>query len=615
MLQKFGEHIRGWFAGIVIAVIAIAFVAWGLEYYIDRDHGSSAAVATVNGEKITETMFNQRVAQVQRQQEKAMGRGLSEQELKALKQMTLNQMISQTVISQAVKKDGFSVGLDEVKQYVEQMPQFQANGQFSPQLLQNALYNMGYTSPDQFYELLREDQMIRQLANGVRGSSFVMPYELKTFYSLWKERRDFRFTLLPINKLELHVHPTDAEIMAYYKSHQNDFMTPASVQLQYILLSRDTLQKKVTVTAAAVRDYYESNKANFTVPASWKITRITVPTKKAVSIIEAKIKAGQKLTALAQHPQKDWQAVTQTISAADVAPSLVDVFNGLSIGEVSKPLPTPGGYTIFELLAKTPQHARPFASVEKQIKQMLISQQVDQEASQKSEQLSTVVFTNPTSLEPAAQQTGLTIQTSPMLTQQGAKSGVFAEKQVMDAAFSDSVFKQGNNSNPISLKNGGVMVLRVVKSVPAREKPLAEVKLTIVNALKKQTALRQAGVQAYTLQSQLQKGQSLSSLDWQTRKQASRQDPSVKPEILKAAFTTSLKQYQSVELKDGYAIVEVTAIEPADWSKATAKEQEGLAVNLGNMRGSMEFQIYVQNLLKTAKVDIKDKNLADSWRM
>lgn len=614
MLQKFGEHIRGWFAGIVIAVIAVAFVAWGLEYYIDRDHGSKEAIATVNGQKITVNSFNQRYTQEQRQQEKALGRGLSEQEMLALKKMTLNQMISQAAVSQAVSKAGFSISLDQIKEYIEQMPQFQVNGRFSPQLLQNALYNLGYSSADQFFEVFKNDQLIQQLANGLRGSAFVLPGELQDLYGLWQQRRDFSFVMLPIAQLAKKVQPTPQQIEAYYSAHQAQFTIPAKVQLQYILLSRDALLKHAHVADSAVHNYYLSNQANFRVPASWKITRISASDKKSMAVIQAQLKAGHKLTQLAEHPQKNWQAVTQTITAVDIAPELVDVFKKLRVGQVSQPLATPGGYTIFELLASHPEHVRSFDDVKEQIKKMLISQQVDQKASQQSEQLSTIVFTNPTSLEPAAKQTGLPIQISPLLTRKGEQSGVFAQQPVLDAAFSDSVLKQGNNSNPISLKNGGVIVLRVAKSVPSSIKPLTVVRSSIIEALKKQTALREVGVHAFTLLSQLNKGQVITSLDWQQRKQATRTDPATAPEILATAFSTPVNQYQSVELDNGYALVHVTAIHKANWADASAKQKQGLERNLANMRGTNEFQIYVQGLLKAAKVEIKDKTLADSWR-
>jgi peptidyl-prolyl cis-trans isomerase D len=613
MLQKFGEHIRGWFAGIVIAVIAVAFVAWGLEYYIDRGGADTEAIAVVNGQKIPGSVLTQQYQQAQRQQEKALGRGLSEQEMTSLKEMTLNQIISKTIMVQAAKKQGFSINLNQIKNYIEQVPQFQSDGKFNPQLLQNMLYNMGYQSPDQFFEMYRDEQLVQQMVNGVRGSAFVIPSEVSAVYGLWQQHRDFSFAILPITKLESSVQVTPQQIQSYYTANKKDFMIPAKVQLQYIQLSRDALMKNVKVTDEDVQSYYDSNKANFTVPPSWKITRVSTPNKKQMNQIVADLKKGKKLSDIAKESHKGWQAVTQTISAVDVAPALAEVFNGLKPGQVSKPLPTPGGLTIFELLENTPQHTRPLAQAKDQIKKMLISQQVDQAASQKSEQLSSVVFTNPTSLDVASKQTGLPIQTSPMMTQKGLKTGVFAQQQVLNAAFSDGVLKQGNNSNPISLKDGGVVVLRVLKSTPASEKPLAQVQAQIVAAIKKQTALREAGLQAYTMQTQLEKGHPVTSLHWQQRKNATRSEPTTNKQILNTAFMTAVGKYKTVELDNGYAIVKVNAIHNANWDSATAKQKEGLVANLAGMRGANEFQVYVHELFKSAKVEIKDKTLASSW--
>lgn len=613
MLQQFGEHIRGWLAGIVIAVIAVAFVAWGLQYYIERNHAEGAVIAVVNGEDIPQSLFQQHYIQAQRQQEQNLGRGLSSAEMMALQQMTLNQMIRNVIIQQAVKKQGFYIGLDQIEQYIEQMPQFQNNGTFDPNRLSAMVENNGYTSTEQFFTFFRDEQLIQQMINGVSGSSFVTPSEVQAVYGLWQQHRDFSFALLPIAKLAAAVPVTVQQIQDYYQSNKNQFMTPAKVQLQYILLSRDALMKNVTVSDADVRSYYDANKNNFMVPASWKIARITTPNQKQMSLILEALKSGKSFSEIMSKPRKEWQTVTQTISAVDVAPALADILSKLKAGQVSKPLPTPGGVTIFEMVENTPAHARSFAEAKSQIKKMLISQQVEQQASQKSEQLSSLVFTNPTSLDAASKQTGLPIQTSPMLTQQAAKGGLFAQQEILNAAFSDSVLKQGNNSNPISLKNGGVIVLRVAKSQPAREKPLADVKATIVAALKKQAALRQVGLQAYTIQTQLQKGQHVASLQWQQRHNASRNEPSTNRQILQAAFSTPSGSYKTVELENGYAIINVKAVHDAKWSSATDQQKRGLMMNLSQMRGANELQIYVRQLDKAAKVTINNKKLANSW--
>ncbi len=613
MLQKFGEHIRGWFAGIVIAVIAVAFVSWGLEYYIERDQGPTMAIAVVNHQKITQSAFMQRYQLVQRQQEKAVGRGLTEDEMTSLKEMTLNQMINQTIVLQAAHHLGFSIDLNQIQGYIQQLPQFQVNGVFSPQILQNALYNLGYSSPDAFYAAFRDDALLQQLVNGMRGSAFALPNEMHTLYGLWQQHRDFSVAVLPIAALEQKVQVTEQQVQDYYTANKALFSIPAKVQVQYILLSRDALLKQVHVSDAQVAEYYQAHKGNFVVPASWSIARITVPTQSDVDHILTQLKSGKKLTALMHDQRPGWQSVTQTMSAADIAPALVDVLNGLHVGQVSKPLPTPGGFTVFEVLKHQPQQTRAFAVVKAQIKAMLLEQQVDQQASVKSEQLSSIAFTNPTSLDSASKQTGLPLQVSPVLTQQGEKTGIFSERPVLEAAFSQSVLEGGNNSNPISLSNGGVMVLRVVKSIPLQHKSLGLVKAQIVATLKKQMALREVGLQAYLLQTKLGKDQKAKALHWQTYLHVMRTSSVPNKQIVAAAFATPIGQYKAVELDNGYALIKVIASHEANWADATPKQKQTLQSNLAAIRGMNEFQIYVQQLLRSAKVSIKDKKLVSSW--
>ncbi|PHQ80354.1 MAG: hypothetical protein COB66_04960 [Coxiella sp. (in: Bacteria)] len=604
MLQKFGEHIRGWFAGIVIGVIAVAFVAWGLEYYIDRDAGSTAAVAVVNGGKITQQSFSNKVLMDQRRQEKVLGRALSEQELVMLKKMALNQMIAQLILTQAAKKEGFNVSLGAIEGSLESTPGFN---------MQSALQNTGLSTPAAFFDYVRNTVLVQQMVTGLRSSAFVIPDELKNAFSVSQQKRDFSFTMLPIAKLEQKITVTDKEIAQYYKANATQFTIPEKVQLQYLLLSRATLNAQIKVTDAEVKSYYESNKANFRVPASWKIARITTKTQKEMDALQAALKSGKTFAAAVKEKHKDWQQVTQTVSAVDASASLATLLNQLKVNQVSEPMSTPGGVTIVQLLGRTPQHARAFDSVKTQVKTMLVGQQLEKIVSKKSEQLSNLTYTNPTSLEPAANAIGIAVKTSPLLAQAGAKTGLFAQKPVLDAAFSQDVLKGGNNSNPVSLKNGGIIVLRVAKHVPSSVQPLATVKADIVTALKKQLALRQIGARAYAVQSQLNKGKSEPSLHWQKRVNATRLDPATNKAILETAFSTPLNQVKTAELDAGYALVKVTAIHPGNWAKATAAEKKGLGANLAALHGQNEFQIYLQGLNKQAKVDIKDKKLSSSW--
>ncbi len=600
MLQRFGESIRGWFAWVIIGLLAITFVAWGLQYYISESYGSAAPVAVVNGYKISKQALSQQVTAAQHSQEVSLGRGLTEQELKTLKEMTLRELINQTIVTQAAKKQGFYIGLDQVEAMLESTPQFQVNGQFAPALLQQYLYQSGIPSAQALYQQIRDEILFKQMIGGIQGSAFLLPTELQQAYQIWNQRRDFSFVLMPLSQYKQNVQVPAQEVQQYYDQHKADYTLAEKVQLSYVLLDQPTLNKQAHVTDAAMQSYYDANKANFALPESWHIARLTAQNPQEMTAILAKLQAGKKLT--------DLKATTQWVSAVDASAELVDILHKLKIGEVSQPLPTDGGTVIIELIAKKRREEKSFIEVKGQIKQILMAQAINQLLSTKTEQLANLTYTNATSLEQASKQLGLPIQTSPLISTRGEAKGLFSDPRIVSVAFSPDVLG-GNNSNPVPLKDGGVMVLRVLKHIPSQVQPLSEVKADILNTERHDKAMRQLGLQAYMLQTKLP---SL-GLHWQQRENASRMDPSVNAEILQAVFSLPLNQVKAIELKDGYALIRVSKIIPGDSLQAHKDQILDLTNNLTKMYGQNEAQLYLNGLIKQAKVTIKDKSLVDSW--
>ena len=612
MLQKFGEHIRGWFAGIVIGVIAVAFVAWGLQYYIERDHGATAAIAVVNGDPITQQVFSKQVRHQQLMAEHSLGRGLTVQEALQLKTELLKKLISDKILLQAAEKLGFSVSDDAIQSSVQRSPLFQEDGHFSQARFSNFMYTQGFQSAGPFFKAVRNNEMREQL-NMLFTSAFVVPRELKSAYKLQHQTRNYSYATLPVLPVEKKIVITSKMITDYYHANKSQFMIPEKVSVAYMTLSRAALMAKTQVTEKEVRAYYDGNKASFKMPASWKVARITTKTQKEMDGIVAQLKAGKSFAAVMKQKHSNWQVVTQDISAIDIAPGLMSVLDKLRVHQVSEPLLTPNSRTIVQLLSKTPSRARPFNAVKAQVKRMLLSQRVDQIIAKKSEQLSNLVFTNPMSLGPASKATGLAIQTSTLMSAAGEKTGVFSNKEVLAAVFSKDVLSGGANSNPISLNGQGILVLRILKHVPSAEKPLADVKSGITATLKKEMALAKLAVNVAKLQSELSKGGSHKALHWLTKKNALRSQAGINPVLLKSIFKAPLNHVGVAALDSGYVFFKVTAIHPGDWALATLKQKSDLAAGLAQMHGGIERSIYINELRSKAKVTIEDKSLSSSW--
>ncbi len=58
MLQNIHERVKGWIAGLILAVVSLSFVLWGVQYYLQSEGGKNKTVAKVNGEKISENELN-----------------------------------------------------------------------------------------------------------------------------------------------------------------------------------------------------------------------------------------------------------------------------------------------------------------------------------------------------------------------------------------------------------------------------------------------------------------------------------------------------------------------------------------------------------------------------
>lgn len=261
MLQAIGKHIQGWIAWVVIAIIAAAFVFWGLEYYITRDNGQKDNVATVNGVKISQTQLDNAFQALQRSYT-SQGGVLDERGQQQLQQLALQQLILDQVMLQTAKKMGFAVNAEEVQQEILQLPNFQENGQFSPERFQQILSNNNIT-PEQFLASLQNSLLVDQLSTGIHTSSFLTDAELQKIYGLLYQQRSFGYFTLPTAPFAAGFQPSEEQINAYYQQHAKEFKTPEQVKAAYILLAPDSLKSQVKITPEEVQQFYQDNAAQF----------------------------------------------------------------------------------------------------------------------------------------------------------------------------------------------------------------------------------------------------------------------------------------------------------------------------------------------------------------
>src|SRR3990167_952197 len=493
MLQKIRDKITGWIAGVVIALVAGAFMLWCIQYYFEQGSGSQNTAATVNSVAITDTQINDAFSQVQKQVlAESKGQPLTTEMTQQLKDYALQSLITQTALLTTFRDEGFHVGLTQVETMVGQAPQFQDNGKFSQEKFMQMLYQANLT-PTQFFQHVQSQWIVSQVMNGVAGSAFALPNEVNTIYALQHQQRAFGYFIISAKSFLSKVKITDADIKSDYEAHQSEYQTPATVNVSYIELSPAEIAKSVTVTEAEAKSYYKSH------------------------------------------------------LAANLKQS--------------------------------------FPAVKNKVMQLLKHQRVNEILTKKSSVLANLTYTNPNSLTIAAKTLNLPIQTSPMITKSGEKTGVFANPAVLAAIFSDSVFHSNNNSNPIDLGDGKQIVLRVLKKVAAQPIPLATVSTKIKAVLAEKQASTQAGLLAYRIQKKLSSGvnpaiiAAQTKLQWHSLALMPFSEKSAAPlTVMTTAFSIPLKDPQAVLVnQNDYAVIVVNQVKKADPALAAVSKKQQLS--------------------------------------
>ncbi len=181
-------------------------------------------------------------------------------------------------------------------------------------------------------------------------------------------------------------------------------------------------------------------------------------------------------------------------------------------------------------------------------------------------QLANVTFQNAHSLNAAATTFHIPLQTTNWLSaNQG--SGILQNPAVLQAVLSDSVMKQGNNSNLIQVSPTEAMVLRVVASQAPQALPLAQVSPQIASTLMTQQATQEMVNTIQALRTAASQGQSLAQLAKTNGLQLQNMSVNASSKalaapVLAALNTMAVGQIQAVPGDNQIVLVQVLSVSP-----------------------------------------------------
>ncbi len=300
-------------------------------------------------------------------------------------------------------------------------------------------------------------------------------------------------------------------------------------------------------------------------------------------------------------------------------PAFEDVLFELQEGGISDPVRSDDGYHIIWLRELRPGEQQSFEEVREQLATEALETERERAYSDLSGRLFDLSYETPGSLEPAADALGLEIKQAGPFTR-NSFDGLFTHAAVRQAAFSDEVLLEGNNSDAINIDDSRVVVIRVSEHQRPEPRPLTEVADDIrVQILERRRAdaIRE---RAEALFARLQGGESLDVIaeelgqEPETAPATTRRSLVPDSAIVAEAFRMPRPQDDSptlrlLSLEPGHALIELTAVSDGDPEAVEESRREQVRAQLRQSHASAERDGLIESLRERGDVVIVEQRM------
>ena len=616
MLQNIRDNSQGWIAKTIIGIIVVLLALTGFDAIFNAASNSQTA-AEVNGEEISRYDLDQAMNMQRRQLAQQLGSDFDPSMLdeRLLRNAALGSLIDRMLLLQSAKSADFAFSREALDQLILQTPEFQVDGVFNAARFDQVLQQMGY-SRVQFRQLLEQEMLIGQLRAGISGTGFVTDQQVENFARLEMQTRDFDTLTVPARSDAIEV--SDEQISEYYEANADRFRTPEQVIVEYVELKKESFFDQVEVSDEELQALYQKQIANLA--EQRRAAHILIETgaessddeaKAKIDEIAARVKGGEDFAAVAKEVSQDPGSANEGGDLGFAGPGVYDpafeeALYALKEGEVSAPVRSEFGWHIIKLLGVQSPEVPSLESMRPELVRELKAQQVEQRFVEVSKQLEDSAF-EASDLAQPAQELGLMVQTTEPFGRDGGQ-GIAANRQVVQAAFSDEVLVDGANSSVIELDPDTSIALRVKEHLQPAAIPLADVRDDIVEQLQQSLAAERAREKGEQLLADLRNGEQADG-QWQTIEAAGRSQEGVAPALLQQVFRMprpaeqGKPSYAGVALSNGdYAVVRLNGVNEPE---ASLSDEEKLNFRrfLASRMGQQDFAAFRQKLQAQAEIE------------
>jgi peptidyl-prolyl cis-trans isomerase D len=541
-------------------------------------------------------------------------------------------MVRDRVLAQRVQDAGYRASDDRVARSIRADENFQAGGEFDPNVYRALLTNAGI-APEQYEEQERVQLALGDLQNGIVNSTFLTPAEFRMYVELTRQQREVAYATFAVDAFAEGIEITDADIEAHYESNGASYMSEETVDFEYVEVSLADIAANTVVSEEELREYYDSERGLFETEEERRVRHILIDESDEAAAnaraeeILARLDAGESFEDLAAELSDDPGTRNQGGDLGRIVRGMLpgafeDAVFEMAEGEIRGPVRSDFGVHVIRLDAIEAGDTQSFENVRDDLLSQLRTQRAEDEFYEVANTLGDRAFYAEGDLAEIAADLMLPLVSVDGFSRTGDREMFDNSELIVQAAFSDSVLREGRNSDLIELSEGDVMVLRVIEHHPSEQQPLDQVRDVIAGELRNARAaeLARAGAEAFLTAAPATADEDLAALaqmhggGWQARRWIRRDDALAPQQVVARVFALGRPEevpvWESVALLDGgEAIVALYDVEPGMAETIAREERDAQQRQLGEQAGLAELAAYAEAVRQDADVVITPEAL------
>lgn len=532
MLQQLRDQTQSTGFKILVVAIIVVLTLFGFGA-TNIFMGSVPNIATVGDFDITESVLSVETERERRRLLSQMGPEFDPADIDRiqLQNYALEQLVNRQVLYQAAAQLDIGFSDADVNQRLVESPAYQIDGQFSEAVYRQQLQLMGF-APLQFIQEVRQGLGSELLRASIAETSFTQDWEVAQAAALLNQRRDIAYLDLTLQDYLENIDIADEDVALRYEEDQRSYITDARADVEWLELSLEGLRSSVEVDDSddALRAIYEDdisamdrqrqrNSAHILVV----VDEETDESAALAKIQEAanRLEAGEDFSALAKELSEDPGSSDSggslgMMSKGSFDPVFEDALWALeNPGDVSEPVRSEFGYHLIRLNEIGVADVPTFAEEKNNILDRLRAEAAGEAFDAAVEELEQRAFEERYELTETASAMGLSLQRAEGITESVASDGqqwaLAGNSDVIDSLFSTEGL-EGENSAVIVMNDGRAVVVRVAQYHAPEQLTLADVRQTILDELKQETARSEIEADKANALAQLEEGVSVSEV-------------------------------------------------------------------------------------------------------